>query len=353
MPTMFTLRHLSTAAALTLGFAGAATAASLTATQTLNQFNLVTLGDATISSHVDGRSYIGGTLSGNGAVFAMHANDMPASSYAGLTVAGSASNLNVDAGGATVLGSLSNANINNGAVVVGGNASNSNFNGSGGAYVYGSKSGVNTNSGSMSTSAAAARVDVAQSTSFASVLGDASANLKTLSSTGSYWNISGGRVTFHAVANSSGLAVFDLSAADSLLSYSEFSFDYGSASTVIFNSGVTSATINANFLGGSAQSIGAKTIWNFYQATSLTLNTQFGGSVLATKATLTNRNNVEGGVYVNKLNQQGEIHSQPFSGTLPTASVTPVSTVPEPDGWALMLAGLAALATVARRLRPS
>ncbi|NDY92616.1 choice-of-anchor A family protein [Ideonella livida] len=332
---------------LAAGSGWAAAPAPLGAQQVLREFNLVTLGQAQMASHVDGRSYIGGTLTGQGAVFAMHPQDMPASStgYAGLTVAGNASGLHVTADGATVLGHLSNANINNGPVVVGGNASNSNFNGSGGSYVYGSRSGVNANSGNLSLGSAQAATAVAQSTDFASVLHGLSDNLASLASTGSHWNVNGGKVTFHAVADAQGLAVFDLTAVDdSLLALSEFEFDLGSATTVIFNTDVSAAQINANFLGGSAQAIGSRTIWNFYNATSLNLGTQFGGAVLATEATLTHSNNIEGGVFVQSLVQYGEIHLQAFSGTVPT-----VSAVPEPGTWALLLAGLAPVLRRARR----
>lgn len=346
---------------LLLGLALNASAAPLTAQQTLNQFNLVTLGNANISSHVDGRSFIGGGLNGSGAVFAMHPADMPNSSYAGLTVVGNASGLNVDAAGATVLGSLSNANINNGPVVVGGNASNSNFNGSGGSYVYGSQSGVNTNSGQLSQTSADAAVATAGATNFGTVLNGLSDSLATQASTGSWWEVAGGRVTFHAVANSSGVAVFDLTAVDDvLLGKSEFMFDFGGASTVLINSDVSSATVNANFLtypgtsGSIGSQIGGKTIWNFYNAQSLTLNTQFSGAVLATEATLTNANNIEGGVYVNQIDQRGEIHLQAFSGnlnSLSSFSSTSVSAVPEPGTWGLMLAGLGAVVAVGRRRR--
>ncbi|MFM2329727.1 MAG: hypothetical protein RLZZ494_1830 [Pseudomonadota bacterium] len=348
---MSTNVRLIATALTSLAMATASAGTSLTAAEVINQFNLVTLGDATIDSHVDGRSYIGGNLTGNGAVFAMHPNDMPSSSFAGLTVDGSASGLSVTAGGATILGNLSNSNINSGASVITGNASNTNFNGSGGSYVYGTKSGVNTNSGTMNATAAAAQVSTAQSTDFASVLESTSDGLQALSSTGSYWTVSGNRVTFTAVANANGLAVFDLTAVDdTLLRYGEFQFNLGNASTVVFNSDVTSATINANFLNGSAAAIGSKTIWNFYNASNLTFNTQFGGSVLATDATMTNYNNIEGGVFVDRITQRGEIHLQPFKGDLNMALASAsVSSVPEPSAWALMAAGVLVLINVGMR----
>jgi choice-of-anchor A domain-containing protein len=328
-------------------FSGTSGAAGLDAQQALQQFNLVTLGNANMQSHVDGRSFIGGALTGN-SVFAMHPADMPASSYAGLTVAGNASNLQVTAGGATILGNLDNAAVNNGPAVVAGNASNSNFNGTGGSYVGGTRTNVNANSGDLSAADAASAISVAQSTDFASVLNTLSDNLSTLASTGSFWSISGGRVTFHAVADSNGLAVFDISSADeTLLGSAEFDFDMGGATTVIFNSDVTSASIHANFIGGGAQTIATRTIWNFYNATTLEFQSQFGGNVLATEAALTNDNNVEGGVFVSSLIQKGEIHEQQFSGHIPGFG----APVPEPSSLLMMLLGMVTL-LVLRARRP-
>jgi choice-of-anchor A domain-containing protein len=123
------------------GVASAST--GLTAQQILEQFNLVTLGNVTSSSHVDGRSYIGGTLTGSGAVFAMHPQDIAPSTYAGLTVAGSASGLQVTSNGAVIGGDLSNySTINSGTAYVGGSATSATFNGA--AYVKGNASGYST-----------------------------------------------------------------------------------------------------------------------------------------------------------------------------------------------------------------
>jgi choice-of-anchor A domain-containing protein len=178
-------------------------------------------------------------------------------------------------------------------------------------------------------------------------------SLAALTSTGSYWDVVGSRVTFHAVADATGVAVFDLSPVDELLGYAEFAFDLGGASSVIFNSDISSGTIAANFLGGSAQAIASRVVWNFYNATSLTLNAQFGGSVLATQAALTNRNNVEGGVFVKTLNQQGEIHQGAYTGVLPAARQTTSSDVPEPASLGLVALALAACALARARRRPA
>jgi choice-of-anchor A domain-containing protein len=327
---------LTIAFATAASYASAATTAPLTANQVLNQLNVVALDTIDSTSHVDGRTWAGGSVKGGD--YGQHFGSVPSSAYAGLTAQGSASNLHVNGGGAVIGGSLSNATVNSGVSVVKGSASGTNFNGP--AYVAGASAWNNFNGGRVTdlTGAMQSADAAAGSTNFGQVLTDLSASLNGLADTGSTVAINGNKAVFSAKADASGVAVFDLDAIDeSLFRMGEFEFHLNGASTVIFNTDVTTASINANFLGGSAQVIGSKAIWNFSNATSLTLGSQFGGAVLATGATLTNWQNIEGGVFVQDLVQRGEIHLQPFTGNVP------LLPVPEPMTVWLLLGGLLVL----------
>ena len=313
----------------------------LTAQEILKEFNLVVLGDANSTSHVDGRSYVAGNLSGGD--YVQHPNDTNSSAYAGLTVQGNASNVHVNGLGAVVGKDLSGSTINSGSAVVLGKASNDSFNGS--AYVGTVGTGNNFNGGQNPALKTGTAAQAATSTNFANVLSDFSNHIKALDSTGSSVTVNGNRATFNAVAGANGVAVFNL--ADSALFTSviaEYAFNLNGATTVIINSGAKDITISANFLGGSAQAIGSKILWDFYDATNLTITSQFGGSILASDASFKNTANIEGGVYVNTLNQQAEIHLQSFTGTVPDTS-----PVPEPTTILLFGTGLAGLTGIIRR----
>lgn len=342
---MSTQFRLVACAAFTSAISCAAQATPLTATQVLQQFNLVVTGNAGSSSSVDGRSFIGGALEGG--TYDSNPGGTPASSYAGLTVLGNVDNItnpptvNVDGLGITVLGNLTNSNVNNGPAAVQGNASNDNFNGSGGSYVGGTRNGVNANSGSLSLSAANAAFTNANSTNFGTVITGLSTQLSALAANSSVV-VNGNTATFNA-APVNGTAIFNLtgSTGAAILGLSQYSFNLNGATTVILNSDASSAAISANFLAGSAQAVGAKSIWNFYKATNLTLSSQFGGAVLAPLATLTNTNQILGDVLVGGLSQQGAITLDPFTGN--------VAAVPEPAAWMTMLAGLGLLLVAGRR----
>lgn len=320
-----------------------ALALPLTALETLQQFNLVVLQNANSTSHVDGRTYVGGAV--NGGIYASHSSAMTNSNYAGLTVGGSASNLQVNNNGAVVGGSISNFTVNQGQSAVMGAAANGNFNGS--AYVAGAAANVNFNGGgrvNAPTATMQTGINASGSTNFGQVMDTLSNQLSLLASTGSSVIINGNKATFNAVADANGLAVFDLTQIDTqLFSLGEFQFNLGNALTVLFNTDNTDYNFSTNFLGGSAALLGTKAIWNFYNAQNITINNQFGGVILATDAALTNKQNIEGTVIVESLNQQGEIHYQKFGGSLPQTS-----QVPEPS--ILLLVALA-LVIMALQLR--
>ncbi|MEO7577394.1 MAG: choice-of-anchor A family protein, partial [Massilia sp.] len=305
-----------TTLAIALAFTANAHATPITAQQTLQQFNAVVLTDVVSNSHVDGRTYVGGNVSGGD--YTQHVSDTPASNYAGLTVRGNAANVRVNGLGAVVQGNFSNATVNAGESVIGGNVNNSNLNGK--AYVGGAVSNSNLNDGKASTQDALMQqnANAAGSTDFGSILSGLSNTLALMNSTGSSVSFNGyGKATFNAVANANGVAVFDLRSFDDVLfQSSEFAFNMNGATSVILNSDMANVSIGANFLGGGAQLFGSSMIWNFFNATSITTNAQFGGSILATQALLTNNQNIEGGVFVKELHQNGELHLQPFSGNV-------------------------------------
>ena len=350
---------------------GAAAASSLTAQEVLQQFNLVTLRDTDSTNpgqrHVDGRSYIGGSVDGGD--YAQHAGDIArtSSDYAGLTVAVSAANVHVNSNGAVIAGSLTNGIVQGGGTaIVFGDAVNSNFNDTVKAYVGGKTTGTSFGGGELKSQTA---VDKAATTlesagnpkdGFATLLTGLSSSLSHLNSApGTSKNLSEAitdnpyypTTTFHAVATN-GIAVFNVTSAD--LGAKQFQFDYGNASTVIINVKGKDVDIGANFLGDNiASTLATNTIWNFFEAKTVDIvGNSFGGTVLAPYAHLTNGNpynggTIEGSVLVNSLTQNAEIHMNNFKGDVSSL----VTNVPEPETYAMMLGGLALMAGIARRRR--
>jgi choice-of-anchor A domain-containing protein len=360
MARIFTVTAIAAAAML----AGSAQAAALTGVQVLNQFSEVILGNASSTTETIGRTWIGGNVtSGLYAMSTSSSNAMPASSYAGLTVQGNASNIQVGNLGIVTGGNVSNSVIKTGTggnSYVGGNSTNTNYDDV--AWINGSLSG-NLNKGGHAGSLADSGSHIngtkltqttalmetnkaaASSTDFASVLGGLSTSLSKLKGNSAVSFNSQG-VVFNA-APVNGVAVFDLTKLstdgvhqldDLVFAAGSIKFNLNGATSVIINSDNSNIHLAANF--DSAAALGSKLVWNMYGASSVNIERQFGGSVLATGASFTNGNSIEGGVYANSINQRGEIHLVSFGGALP---------VPEPETYAMMLGGLGLVGLMVRR----
>jgi choice-of-anchor A domain-containing protein len=151
-------------------------------------------------------------------------------------------------------------------------------------------------------------------------------------------------VKFNVSADAKGVAVFDITAAQ-FQSFAGVKFlNDASAKTIVVNvTGGGNITENFNYVGGNTTYENNHVIWNFEDATSLSIKT-IHGAVLAGDAAVTNGSPIEGLLYAKNFNGQGELHDYPFLGVLPTSS-----GVPEPSTWALMGLGFIGLGFAARR----
>ncbi|UUX95473.1 choice-of-anchor A family protein [Aquabacterium sp. J223] len=327
-----------------LALSAQAGAVPLTAEQVFEQFNLVVFGDVQSSSNTHGRSFVGGNVTGGDYVH----RALPASQYAGLTVLGNATQASVLGSGLMVKGNTSggqaNNNNNDGAVgAVLGNSTNTNFNVP--SYVAGTRTGGQANGGLVGAGNAKVQqyVDAMNGTDLQAVMTAASATLGALGANSSIVTL-GSKAVFTAAPDASGRAVFEIGDdAAFFASINEFEFNLGSATSVFINSDFAGGAINVNFLGGSAQGIATKVIWNFTDATTLSLGREWGGSILAPFAAVTNANNIEGTLVAASLTQRGQLHVYNFTGDLPVAAI------PEPSTYALLALGLGLVGLNARR----
>lgn len=286
-----------------------------------NQFDVVTSGDFSSSSDVEGWTMVGGNVSGtwNGSI---HQNT-PATTptvYVGGTLSG---NLNLQYGSVRV----TNAGDHSGATV--------NFNGGTGAgYIY-------------DTATNKVATDIQTVTSQLSSVHSGFDRL-TANNTAS---LSSGTLTFDATSyNAQGLAVFDVTTTElSGLSAIQLGTVDSHVKGIIINvssNGGNQTTLSeaANFNGWSSTT-DAMTLWNFgSDVTSISAHTAWQGSMIALGAQLSSSNDMNGGVYVKSLEASSEVHLPLYSG--PTAA-----SVPEPSTLVLAGIGMAGVLVMAARRR--
>jgi choice-of-anchor A domain-containing protein len=356
------------AAFLLASFTSSAWGAAVVSTDALREWNLIVFGDLSSSSEVEGRTFVGGNLTGNSSNYMIRTPAASATNQPGLTVVGN------------VTGSHKNLNNGSGAVVGGNVSSGFNLNGPPQTVKVGgtiSNTNVNQNTviSGLASSDAYFTSDLNQQKSLLqSSLTDLSSSLSNIASNSSVTFSNGNnKATFISQPNSDGMAVFNVTASQ-LNSLSEIALNVNGSDTVVINVSGANLTLRPNFLGGTA-GLGERVIWNFYEAQTFSLSNAWGGSVLAPLATGQTSNYIEGSAVFASLQQNGEFHLS-NSGYAYNGSYYPPLTppggdtgggdpgggdgggdnggggtnVPEPAAWLILLGGLAVLWLGRRRL---
>lgn len=313
-------------------------AAPIIGTDALRAWNLVVLGDLSSDSEVEGRTFVGGNLSGNSSNYGIKPLTPSSFSQPGLTVVGN------------VVGNTKNLNFGSGAIIGGNVDSGFNLNGDPqtvkvGGTIKNTNVNQNTVTSGIATNDPSFRVDLQQQASLLTTsLTGLSENMAKLTGNSSF-TIANNRGTFTAQPDADGVAVFNISG-DDLKKIGEIKFNLNGADTAIVNVSGSSIMLDDNFIGGTAN-LGKNIIWNFSEADTLRVKTAWGGSVLAPKANANISNYIEGSAVFGNLVQHGELHISTYEGnyfppTTPPDDTTP-SPVPEPGTIGMFLLAAAGL----------
>ncbi len=272
-----------------VGLAVAAAVATSTSASIVSQYNQIVLGNLQTGQDTEGRAFVGGNLTGSAMQFGTKL--LPRVNYLGtdvLQVGGNiaVNNLHMEAG------NLHRTGTRSGTV---------DFNGGGHEIVSG---------GPASLVSSYTTELMTLSTSLAAMTADSSVQIPSGQP---------GPLKFVATPGADGVAVFHISASNltsSLVQQIELS---GSASSIIINVTGSSMNFNAgNFVGSwSSAAVRATTLWNFVGATSLVIDRNWNGAILAPGAHLTNTTAIDGSVFVGSMTQNGEVHLPGYTGYVP------------------------------------
>jgi len=291
----------------------------------LNDYNLILSGDLAVSGgsgHFHGKTFIGGNLSGSNPEFGHDLNRPTNILNYTVEVAG---NLNAD----------NNAKFFAGRVAVGG------VNNLGNKYEC--HGGFTNNKGCVDQVSGLA----AKSTDLFNQLTNESDYYKNLVSTGLVKNTDLNQSKFVYSGEATDLAVFDISGT-SLFNSNGWDAIFGSAKNIVINVSGTEINMshNVNLMGNLGNSANYDNVlWNFYEATKITFNNRWAGSVLAVNAVIDIKNSdFDGSVAAKSYIGNGQIHDYHWSYTPPTPPPPPPVTVPEPSSLLLSLLGLGLIA---------
>lgn len=277
-----------------------------------SEYNLIVRNDLNLStSEVDGSAIIGGSLLGGTSNYTTMG--VTASNGDGLAIGGTLAagvTVNINSGGNFRIGNLANAlgtvNLNGGGAMIADPAV---------------------------ASQAVAYVNQAQAIS---------AHLSTLAPTGTV-DGAGNMSASTTLLDGFNVAVYNITQAQ-FNSLGQLNLNMGAADTVIINflhdgSGAVDLVAPPNIIGDFNQANSSRILWNFGDATSVTVNNSFNGALFATDATLSVLGGgINGAVVVDSLDlQNAEIRLGTYTGYLPA------------PGSLLPLAFAGALATRRRR----
>jgi choice-of-anchor A domain-containing protein len=380
---LFITFRTTVAIAILLATPGAAFAAGsatggLTA---LGETNLIVLGNLTGGHDVEGKTYVGGNIGGNASTYGIGRGNQgeAVSARPTLTVGGNinggnfsngsnggsgtvAARKSIDIGGSFTGG---NFNVDGALIRAGSNLAGFNINGgtdvsygvnaSGFHNVFPVKDATLAPGGANDLHAKIA-AQTATLDSDLKALSTALGGIVIASNPSSYFSPDVNTNRFIARDSGLGFAVINITAGQ-LSAANNFSYDIpavggGFLTTIINVTGASSYTLNAN---SNLSAYNPYVLWNFGTATSITLNRQFNGTLLAPFATVSNSTPIEGSVAVANFNQGGEVHLGTFKPNAKLVSfLTPgasTGVVPEPAVWAQLIMGFGLAGSVLRRRR--
>ena len=314
---------------------GVASAYNLVALGTVDsQGNTVIAGNISTTADITGRIAAADTISGNTTVGSAFQNSGAADPYGSLATYGLVAQ--------NGLGSGTQINLNGG----------------GSAYAPGSNGSFNFNDGGTRVTSGSSGIDFM---SLRTQLDNQSLFLATLLPNGTNVGTNDPNVSnpsfFVLQGTSSTLNVFTVTQAEFGDANHPLDIVVPAGSTVVINVLGTDPTLGAGIYFNGAQESdsnndGGDILFNFASASSVAIDGQLDGSVLAPFAVLTGTNQMGGTFIAAAIGSTGEVHNLEFDGTLPTDPGTP-SPVPEPSSLVLFGSGLFSLAMIARSRKAS
>jgi choice-of-anchor A domain-containing protein/uncharacterized repeat protein (TIGR01451 family) len=282
----------------------------------MGQYGVIAYGNLSTSSDIEGRIFAGNLTGSSSATLAKNESSLPAGAVS-VELSGTISS------GSPVNIQYGSLRVKTGTAISGGPV---------GWTVAGRT--FNLNAGNSGATAAVSSTLTTKGNTIRANLAAASTQLATATATGSNTVTvpsSPGALIFNVnFKDASGLAIFNVSDSsifeNANVSQIQINNNVGATTILINVSGTTVNWSNGNMVGtwlNDASSTGgrARTLWNFYQATTLNFNSRnFMGAVLAPKASLTTSGNIDGVVAVTNLTTTAEVHLPKFMGTVNTCN---------------------------------